>query len=91
MLDRVNAQQIDKLGNRSIYSVELNDTGLNSLQQNLDVEYVEIDEPRYLLSEVTPWGQDSVGATLLADTHSGNRTVCIIDSGYDVAHLKMHV
>lgn len=86
VLDRVNAQQVDKLGNRSIYSVELNDTALSSLQQNLDVEYVEIDEPRFLLSEVTPWGQDSVGATLLADTNAGNRTVCIIDSGYDVAH-----
>ena len=42
--------------------------------------------PRRLLSETTPWGQTYVGATSLDDSQSGNRTVCIIDSGYDIDH-----
>ncbi|CCO49511.1 Alkaline serine protease (VapT) [Vibrio nigripulchritudo SOn1] len=89
VLDRINAQQIEKLGDSSVYSVEVDQAALSALQHNLDVEYVEIDQPRFLLSELTPWGQDSVGATLLSDVNAGNRTVCIIDSGYDLAHTDL--
>ena len=59
---------------------------VGELRNRSDVEYVEIDPPRYLLSETIPWGYEGVNAQLLDDSNAGNRTVCIIDSGYDLAH-----
>lgn len=47
---------------------------------------MEVDPPRYLLSETVPWGYNAVNAQQLDDFNAGNRTVCIIDSGYDLSH-----
>ncbi|KIF51166.1 S8 family serine peptidase [Vibrio owensii] len=86
VLDQLKARKVEKLGNRAIYSVEMEDSELGQLRNRSDVEYVEIDPPRYLLSETIPWGYEAVNAQLLDDSNAGNRTVCIIDSGYDLAH-----
>jgi len=86
VLDRVNAEKVEKLGSDSVYSVELSSADLASLKQNADVEYIEVDPPRFLLSETTPWGQGAINVADLTDENSGNRTVCIIDSGYDLSH-----
>ncbi|UXI02852.1 S8 family serine peptidase [Photobacterium sp. TY1-4] len=86
LLDRVNAKAVEAIGKKAIYSAELDASAIQTLASNPDVEYVEIDPPRYLLSETLPWGQTFVGATLLSDSNAGNRTVCIIDSGYDLTH-----
>lgn len=86
VLDQLKARKVEKLGNSAIYSVEMEDSELGKLRNRSDVEYVEIDPPRYLLSETTPWGYEAVNAQLLDDSNAGNRTVCIIDSGYDLAH-----
>ncbi|HCZ9279612.1 TPA: S8 family serine peptidase [Vibrio alginolyticus] len=86
VLEQVKARKVEKLGNRAIYSVELDGDDLEPLRNRSDVEYVEVDPPRYLLSETTPWGYEAVNAQLLADFNAGNRTVCIIDSGYDISH-----
>ena len=86
LLDRLSADNIEKFGTDATYSAQLNEDAIQQLQNNPDVDYVEIDPPRYLLSQTLPWGQTFVGATLLDDSNAGNRTVCIIDSGYDLAH-----
>ncbi|OLQ74493.1 peptidase S8 [Photobacterium proteolyticum] len=86
LLDRLSADNIEKFGNEATYSAQLDKNAIEQLQSNPEVEYVEIDPPRYLLSQTLPWGQTFVGATLLDDSNAGNRTVCIIDSGYDLAH-----
>ena len=86
VLDQLKARKVEKLGNRAIYSVEMEDSELGKLRNRSDVEYVEIDPPRYLLSETIPWGYEAVNAQRLDDSSAGNRTVCIIDSGYDLAH-----
>ncbi|MBW3695450.1 peptidase S8 [Vibrio sp. T187] len=86
VLDRVNAGNVEKLGAGAIYSVELESEDLASLKQNSDVEYIEVDPPRFLLSETTPWGQGAINVANLTDENTGNRTVCIIDSGYDLTH-----
>ena len=80
------ARKVEKLGNQALYSVEVDDSELSALRENSQVEYVEVDPPRYLLSETTPWGFSAVNAQLLSDSNAGNRTVCIIDSGYDISH-----
>lgn len=86
VLEQVKARKIEKLGAKPIYSVEMDDQQLSSLRSNSQVEYVEVDPPRFLLSETTPWGFNAVNAQLLDDANAGNRTVCIIDSGYDLSH-----
>ncbi|MEZ8227051.1 S8 family serine peptidase [Vibrio splendidus] len=86
LLEQLKARKVEKLGNRAIYSVEMEDSELGRLRNRSDVEYVEIDPPRYLLSETIPWGYEAVNAQRLSDSSAGNRTVCIIDSGYDLAH-----
>nr|ABA28307.1 alkaline serine protease [Vibrio alginolyticus] len=86
VLQQVNARKVERLGNRAIYSVEMDGNDLEELRNRGDVDYVEVDPPRYLLRETTPWGYGAVGAHLLDDFNAGNRTVCIIDSGYDLSH-----
>ncbi len=86
VLDQLKARNVEKLGSREIYSVEIEDSELGQLRNRSDVEYVEIDPPRRLLSETIPWGYKAVNAQLLDDSMAGNRIVCIIDSGYDLAH-----
>ena len=90
VLNQLKAKKIQKLGSRGLYSVEMKEAELNQLRTRQDVEYVEIDPPRYLLSETTPWGYDAVNAQLLSDTNAANRSICIIDSGYDLAHNDLN-
>ncbi|WP_438885210.1 hypothetical protein, partial [Bacillus cereus group sp. BC244] len=59
---------------------------VEALRSRPDVEYVEIDPPRFLMSETTPWGYFAVKADQLEDSQADNQTICIIDSGYDLAH-----
>lgn len=65
-------------------SVKLAEKDLAKLRKNPDVEYVEVDQPRRLLSQSVPWGIGAIGADMLSDADADNMTVCIIDSGYDI-------
>lgn len=86
VLEQVNAKKVEKLGSKPLYSVEIEPQALADLQLNAEIEYVELDPPRFLLSESIPWGQGAINAAGLNDSNTGNRTICIIDSGYDLAH-----
>ncbi|WP_240206883.1 S8 family serine peptidase [Vibrio sp. CyArs1] len=86
VLQAAQAREVEKISAEPIYSIEVNDAELSKLRSHEQVEYVEVDPPRFLLSETTPWGYNAVNAQLLSDSNAGNRTVCIIDSGYDVSH-----
>ncbi len=57
-----------------------------ALANNPNIEYIEPDVPRYPLGQTTPYGIAMVQANLVSDASAGNRTVCIIDSGYDATH-----
>jgi subtilisin family serine protease len=74
-------------------------SALNDLRGNPSIEFVENDSKRYLTALTTPstgtpymtgqqvpYGIAMVQADQLPDTYAGNRTVCIIDSGIDLAH-----
>ena len=86
VLNKAQAKEMKRIGRSNSYSVKLDNNGIKALRARADVEYVEEDMPRRLLSETTPWGQTFVGATQLSDSQAGNRTICIIDSGYDRGH-----
>ena len=79
-------------------AVEMPTAALAGLAHNPHVEYVEADVKRrplaltspsaapYLGGQLVPYGIKMVQADQLPDTYAGNRMVCIIDSGYNLAH-----
>ncbi|MGX9462955.1 S8 family serine peptidase [Shewanella sp. A14] len=89
-LNSVKAREMKRVGRSNSYSVKLDSPSIKELRLRQDVEYVEEDLPRRLLAETTPWGQTYVGATVLSDNQTGNRTICIIDSGYDRSHNDLN-
>lgn len=63
---------------------------LKGLANNPNVIYVEEDAKRELFATEfepgSPYGISMVQADLVSDAAAGNRTVCVIDSGYDLGH-----
>ncbi|MCH7667488.1 MAG: S8 family serine peptidase [Acidobacteria bacterium] len=59
---------------------------LAGLRQNPNIAYIEPDALRFPMAQTTPWGIPAVQADLVDDGNAGNRTVCIIDSGYWNGH-----
>lgn len=76
----------NNLPNHDAISIELPVQALNAFERNPNIEYVEVDEKRYLLSQTSPYGISMVQADLVDDSLSGSQKVCIIDSGYQLAH-----
>lgn len=56
----------------------------NTLIKNPMVNNAEPDPRRYPMAENQPWGISAVQADQVSDNESGNMTVCVIDSGYDI-------
>ncbi len=80
-------------------AIVLSGAELKKLRRDRDVDYIEPDARRYLLSatsastgapyfegQLVPYGLRLVQADQLPDTHAANRKLCIIDSGYDRSH-----
>ena len=86
VLEQASAREIETLSGSSMFSVEMDQQQVAKLEKHKQVDYVEVDPPRYLLSETIPWGYTAVNAQVLSDENAGNRTICIIDSGYDMTH-----
>ncbi|WP_193162637.1 S8 family serine peptidase [Microbulbifer hainanensis] len=74
------------LDKHNAFAAHLPARALQAMQNNPNVEYVEADAKRYLLAQTVPYGIPMVQADLVSDSMAGNRTVCIIDSGYDSGH-----
>ena len=64
----------------------LPDAAVKALRNNPHIEFVELDPKRYMLAQSVPYGIPMVQADQLSDSAAGNRTVCIIDSGYNLGH-----
>lgn len=62
---------------------------LQGLQHNPNIDYIEPDVKRYPLMQTTPYGIAMVQADQVSDISAGNMTVCIIDSGYQLAHEEL--
>lgn len=66
---------------------------LQTLQEDSDVEYVEEDLPRRLMSQDIPYGISLVQADqvddMVASAASGGKKICVIDSGLDLPHEDM--
>ncbi|MCW9018255.1 MAG: S8 family serine peptidase, partial [Kangiellaceae bacterium] len=77
------------------FAMEIPAVALNGLRNNPNIELIETDLKRKLLNtdlnstELEPWGISRVEADIVSDNLAGNRTVCIIDSGYDIRHTDL--
>ncbi|MED5621261.1 S8 family serine peptidase [Ideonella sp. BN130291] len=86
------------VGGFNAVAVELPRKAVALLQRSPHVEFVEEDKlqyafalsdpsgPPYLPGQQVPYGIKMVQADQVSDSTTTNRTVCIIDSGYDLAH-----
>ena len=80
-------------------AVDMPTAAIAGLSKNPNIDYVEVDVKRYpralttpstgtpyMLGQAVPYGIKMVQADQLSDAAAGNRMVCIIDSGYNLAH-----
>ena len=82
------------LQNHDAFAMEIPAAAIKGLQNNPNIEYIEEDAKRYLnldllTTEYEPWGISRVQADVVSDNLAANRTVCIIDSGYDIRHTDL--
>ena len=59
---------------------------VKALQSHPDITTLEPDPVRYLQDDQTTWGITQVQAPLVSDSATGNRKICIIDTGYALGH-----
>jgi len=65
----------------------LPEPALQGLAHNPNVVSIEVDPPRYLMAQTTPYGISMVQADQVSEGASvGNVKVCVIDSGYYADH-----
>ena len=83
-------QVVLELGRHDAVAARLPAVALPGLTRNPNVEYIELDPKRYpMAQQTTPYGIPMVQANQLLDDLAGNRTVCIIDSGYRREHKDL--
>jgi serine protease len=75
-----------QLDNHRLLAVTLPAKAAQQFKNRNDVELLEVDPKRYLLAEDTPYGIPMVEADQVSDSLTGNRTVCIMDTGYSLGH-----
>src|SRR3970282_2827604 len=75
----------DKQG---VFAVTLPPQALQGLSNRKDIEYIELDAPRYPLGQVVPYGINSVQAPQAWSVGADGTgiKVCVIDSGIKAAH-----
>lgn len=76
---------LDKQG---VFAVTLPAQALQGLRNRKDVEYIELDAPRYPLGQVVPYGINSVQAPQAWSVGADGTgiKVCVIDSGIKADH-----
>jgi subtilisin family serine protease len=77
------------LGPQSAAAAYIPEAALAGLRNHPSIEYIEKDPVRYPMGEVSPYGIALVQADRVADDNAHNRTICIIDSGYDLGHADL--
>lgn len=90
MVERNGGQKVVDLSNDNAMAITIPAQALRGLQNNPNVLYVEEDVKRELFSSEfepnAPYGISMVQADQVSAAVASNRTVCVIDSGYDLGH-----
>jgi serine protease len=82
----ISSEVVNSLPNINAFAIELDQQQLAALQSDDSVAEIEEDPIRYLAAESVPYGITMVQANQLSDNLSGNRKVCIMDTGYTLNH-----
>lgn len=75
--------------------LELNPRQLKAMVADPEVQYIEVDQKRYLFDVITPMAQSTpygipmVQANLVSDNNAANTPVCVIDTGYRLNHVDL--
>ena len=77
------------INNRRMLAATLPPGLAKKLKQDPNIESIEVDPKRYLMAESVPYGITMVEADQVSDALTGNRTVCIMDTGYDIQHVDL--
>ncbi len=79
-----------RLERQNAIAVTVPEQALAGLRNNPNIEYVERDQPRYPLGQVTPYGINSVQApdTVATGADGSGIKVCVIDSGINAGHAE---
>ncbi|MDQ3205903.1 MAG: S8 family serine peptidase [Pseudomonadota bacterium] len=77
-----------RLDRQQVIAVTVPVQALQGLRNNPNIEYVELDAPRYPAGQVTPYGINSVQApqTWAVGADGTGIKVCVIDSGINQGH-----
>jgi serine protease len=81
-------QVLLELGPQGAFAARIPAQALAALRNNPNIEYVELDAPRYPMGQVTPYGVTNVQApqAVAADADGTGIKVCVIDSGIKSDH-----
>lgn len=75
--------------------LELNPSQLKAMVSDPEVQFIEVDQKRYLFDLITPMAQSTpygiamVQANLVSDNNAANTPVCVIDTGYRLNHVDL--
>ncbi|WP_158683699.1 S8 family serine peptidase [Pseudoalteromonas sp. T1lg22] len=75
-----------ELDKHQLVAVTLPAQAAKQFKSRKDIEFIEVDQKRYLMAESTPYGISMVQADQVSDALTGNMKVCIMDTGYDLGH-----
>ncbi|RLV59810.1 peptidase S8 [Parashewanella curva] len=103
IIHQLNITSASPLGEGNAYTSKLSERQLKELKNNPNVEYIEPDYPKYLYSQHlgqptdrsksrptdVNWEPVLLHSNDILDSDTGNRTVCIIDSGYAINHPSL--
>lgn len=74
-------------------AAELTPRQKKRLENNPNIDYVEVDQPRRLMAQSVPYGINMVQANQVDDSvasaAAGGKKICVIDSGLDLPHEDM--
>ena len=88
-ISKMNGEVKRYIDEMNIVAAVLPQSEIQTLKQDPDVEFIEPDYRRYLMAEDIPYGIPLVQADQVSDENAANQKVCVIDSGYDIAHVDL--
>ncbi|AFU98140.1 S8 family serine peptidase [Simiduia agarivorans] len=86
LAEKMGGKKLVGLERQNAMAMTLPTNAMNGLTKSGLVEFVEEDVKRFPMAQAAPYGIAMVQADQLSDGLAGNRTVCIIDSGYNLGH-----
>lgn len=88
-LSRFGVTPLKVLAPQAMIAVSMDKKTLNQLRNDPSVESISPDHKRTLMAQETPYGFTMVQANQFSQNNTQARTVCIIDTGYNLGHADL--